>query len=96
MNWISVEDELPCDYWQRQLSEWERQTPGKVWDVEGLINDYLVTVITGDPIDDPEVTIADYTKKEGFFYILDRNKKYDGNPWTVTHWMPLPKPPKQS
>ncbi len=87
MKWIDVEDKLPEDLWKEKLKDISG------WNVESLIDDFIVVVKTNNPVDDPEVTIADYTIDKGWMYCMDNTWKYDGNPWTVTHWMEKPEPP---
>jgi hypothetical protein len=58
-----------------------------------------VLVAIDDESDDPLITIAEYSHKDKCFLDPDSlrqigsNRCYTGT--TVTHWMPLPKPPTE-
>ncbi len=84
--WISVKEKLPEDGWKKE-QWWQDGCDGHTMD------EFLVTVRTNDISDDPEVCIATYMDGRGFYYSCELSKKYDGDPWFVTHWMPLPELP---
>lgn len=99
MEWISAKDRLPHDYWREIYDQWEKESPGKHWSTDNTIDDFLVVVerADNDPNEEPQVTIADYTKHDGWMYRLDNNAKYDGSHgWVVTYWAHKPKPPQQA
>ena len=77
--WISVEDRMP--------EELERTHPG--WsDYVRPSEDVLVYLRR-----DKRQTVAWYSYTAGIWVTVDESVEYDYD--EITHWMPLPEPPKE-
>ncbi len=83
IKWIDVNERLPHEDWIDKYGG----------DGKGIINDFLVVVENNEPLDDPEVCIADYTLTGGFMYHVNNEHKYNGDPWRVTWWAIKPELP---
>ena len=95
IKWISVKEKLPHDYWRELYDQLEKEK-GIYWSEDNTIDDFLVVVemVDNNPNEKAKITIADYTKYEGWMYKLDNKAKYDGSHgWIVTYWAHLPAPP---
>lgn len=78
--WISVDDKLPIDYWKEEFGEEE---------VSCLIGTFIVCF---DDEEDPTVSFAQYSTREGWCYPTGEPHDY----WKdkITHWQTLPQLPR--
>ena len=84
--WISVDDRLPEPEQDVILCTREIETYGKHHEKKKIYRNIYMGYFDGDE------WLTSYC--HGCEYIFRMNEKYPNETIEVTHWMPLPKPPK--
>ena len=83
--------EVAAEYIRNELEKMVVQPVNQWISCKDKMPEHGVTVLiyTGNHT----ISLAWYDKDMGYFYICDSDYKY--NPLDVTHWRPLPEPPKE-
>lgn len=85
--WISVKDKLPEDDQEVILCTRETETYGKHREKKKIYKNIYIGYFDGYE------WLTSYC--HGCEYIFKMNEKYPNETIEVTHWMPLPEPPKE-
>jgi hypothetical protein len=83
IEFFSVDEKMPEDIWRTQ--PWHTEESINV-----TIDTFLVVFINDDPLDDPEIGMADYTVKDGWLY-CNTFEKYSNTNWRIIKWAEIPR-----